>query len=172
MEDEERFNELKDNGFGASFTGYVFSIIHSDLVRKLINEETKEPSGPSRCGFSTNIDQVNTWVNTIHIHTMLKVTQRQQIHLKTTSKHKEWTKFDKEHHLSHLKYFKEKLSGYGTDQFILGYQINLSRGEKVNKNVYNNMCQVEILGKKNLNEFIQERLINGKVGFLDTNLIS
>ena len=74
--------------------------------------------------------------------------------------------------MSHLKYFKEKLSGYGTDQFILGYQINLSRGEKVNKNVYNNMCQVEILGKKNLNEFIQERLINGKVGFLDTNLIS
>ena len=29
------------------------------------------------------------------------------------------------------------------------------------------MCQVEILEKENLNEFIQERLINGKVGFLD-----
>ena len=34
------------------------------------------------------------------------------------------------------------------------------------------MCQVENLGKGKLNEFIQERFINGKVGFLDTNLIS
>ena len=28
------------------------------------------------------------------------------------------------------------------------------------------MCQVDILGKEKLNEFIQEPLINGKVGFL------
>ena len=34
------------------------------------------------------------------------------------------------------------------------------------------MCQVEILGKEKLNEFIQQRLINGKVEFLDKNLIS
>ena len=34
------------------------------------------------------------------------------------------------------------------------------------------MCQAEILGKEKLNEFIQEGLINGKVRFLDTNLIS
>ena len=44
---------------------------------------------------------------------------------------------------------KKKLSGYGTDLFTLGYPINLSRGEKKDKNVYNEMCQVEILGKKN-----------------------
>ena len=30
------------------------------------------------------------------------------------------------------------------------------------------MSQVDILGKKKLNGFFQERLINGKVGFLDT----
>ena len=34
------------------------------------------------------------------------------------------------------------------------------------------MCQVEILGNEKLNEFIQQRLINGKVEFLDKNLIS
>ena len=34
------------------------------------------------------------------------------------------------------------------------------------------MCQVEISGKEKLNEFIQQRLINGKVEFLDKNLIS
>ena len=70
--------------------------------------------------------------------------------------------------MSHLKSLKEKLSGFEIDPFTLGYPINLSRGEKIDKNVYNEMCQVEILGKEKLNEFIQKRLINGKVGFLDT----
>ena len=75
-------------------------------------------------------------------------------------------KSGKELHLSYLKSLEEKLSGYGIDLFTLGYPINLSRGEKINKNVYNDMCQVEILGKGKLNELIQERLINGKVRFL------
>ena len=34
------------------------------------------------------------------------------------------------------------------------------------------MCQVEILGNEKLNKFIQQRLINEKVEFLDKNLIS
>ena len=72
-EDEERFNELKERRFGVSLTGYVFSRIHSDLVTELFNRETKGTSGPFRCGFSTHIDSLNTYVNTIHIHTMLKV---------------------------------------------------------------------------------------------------
>ena len=62
---------------------------------------------------------------------------------------------------------KEKLSGYGTDSCALGYPINLSRGEKIDENVYNDMCQVEILGKEELNKFIHERLFNGKVELLD-----
>ena len=97
---------------------------------------------------------------------MFKVAKRQQLHLKTSSKHKEFTKSGKELHLSHLKSLREKLSGYGKDPLTLGYPNNLSRGEKIDKNVYNDMCQVEILGKEKLNEFIQERLINRKVGFL------
>ena len=63
---------------------------------------------------------------------------------------------------------KEKLSGYGIDPLTLGYPINLLRGEKIDKNVDNHMRQVEILRKEKMNEFIQGRLINGKVGFLDT----
>ena len=62
-----------------------------------------------------------------------------------------------------LKSLKEKLSGYGIDPFTLVYIINLSRREKIAKIFYN-----EILGKEKLNEFLQERLINGKCGFLDT----
>ena len=56
--------------------------------------------------------------------------------------------------MSHLKPLKKKLSGYGIDWFTLGYPINLSRGEKVYKNVYNDMCRAEILGKIKRNEFI------------------
>ena len=78
------------------------------------------------------------------------------------------TERDKELHLSHLKSLKEKLSGYEIDPFTSVYIINLSRREKIAKIFYNDMCQVEILGKEKLNEFLQERLINGKCGFLDT----
>ena len=77
------------------------------------------------------------------------------------------TKSGKELHLSHLKILKEKLSGYGIDPFLFGYPINSSRGGKIDRNVYNDMCQVEIFGKEKLNEFIQECLINGKVGFFN-----
>ena len=38
-------------------------------------------------------------------------------------------------------------------------------------NVYTDMYKSEISGKEKLNEFIQERLINGKVGFLDKEKI-
>ena len=69
----------------------------------LFNKEIKGTSGHLRCSFSTNIESVNTWVNTIHIYAMLKVALSQQLHLKTSSKHKELTKSGKELHLSHVK---------------------------------------------------------------------
>ena len=98
---------------------------------------------------------------------MLKVALRQlQLHLKTSSRHKE-TKSGEELHLPHVKSLKKKLSGCGINPFTLGYPINLTSGEKIDKNVYNDMCQVEILGKEKLNKFIQERLIDGKVGFFN-----
>ena len=71
--DEERFNELKEMGFGTSLTGYVFSGIHSDLVTEPFIKETKGTSGHFRRGFSTDIDSVNISVNTINIHTIPKV---------------------------------------------------------------------------------------------------
>ena len=52
---------------------------------------------------------------------------------------------DKELHLSHLKFLKEKLSGYGIDPFKLGYPINLSIGENIDKSFYNDMCQMKFL---------------------------
>ena len=64
---------------------------------------------------------------------MLRVALSQQLHLKTSSKHKELTKSGKELHLSHVKSLKEELSGYGIDPFTLGYPINLSSKEKLIK---------------------------------------
>ena len=55
------------------------------------------------------------------------------------------TKSGKELYLLHLKSLKKKLLGYGIDPYTLSYPINLSRGEKIYKNVYNDMCQSEIL---------------------------
>ena len=40
----------------------------------------------------------------------------------------------------------------------MGYAINSSSGKKIDKNVYNNTCQVEILGKEKL-----ERVYPGKI---------
>ena len=53
------------------------------------------------------------------------------------------TKGGKELHSSHLKSLKEKWSGSGIDPFTLGYPISLLREEKINKNAYNDMCQVK-----------------------------
>ena len=78
--------------------GDVFSKVHGDLVTQLVtfNKEKKGTSALFRSGFSANINIVNTWVNTIHIHTRLKVALRQQLHHKTSSKHKELTESSKE----------------------------------------------------------------------------
>ena len=43
MKNEKRLNAKR---FGASWTGYVFSTIHSDLVTELFNKETKCTFGP------------------------------------------------------------------------------------------------------------------------------
>ena len=67
-EDEEQFNELKEKEFGSRFSEYVFSAFYHDLVTELFNKETKDTCGLFRWVFSTNIDSVNTWVNTIHIY--------------------------------------------------------------------------------------------------------
>ena len=42
-EDKEQFNELKENGFGVSLTGNVFSTIHGDLVTEYLKERQLSP---------------------------------------------------------------------------------------------------------------------------------
>ena len=56
------------------------------------------------------------------------------------------TKSGKKLHLSHIKSLEEKSLRWGKDPFTLGYSIRSSSGEIIEKNVYNNMRKVEILG--------------------------
>ena len=46
---------------------------------------------------------------------MLKIALRQQLHYKTSSKHKELTESGKEIHSSHIESLKKNLSRYGID---------------------------------------------------------
>ena len=64
------------------------------------------------------------------------------------------TKSGKELRSSHLKSLKEKLSRCVIDLFTLDYPINLSGKEKIDKNVYNDMSQVETLRKEKIIRFI------------------
>ena len=70
--DHPAFHDLQTKGIGGSITGEKFSAIHGDLFTELFNKETKSTADPFRSGFSTDVDAVNCWVNTIHIHTLLK----------------------------------------------------------------------------------------------------
>ena len=73
-QEKDSFNKLNEKKIGASLTGYVLSTIHRELVTELFNKETKgSTSGLFRCDVSTNIASVNTWVNSLRIHTILKV---------------------------------------------------------------------------------------------------
>ena len=60
-------------------------------MAELFNRETKGTAGPFRSGFSTDSEKANSWVNTIHIHSALRVALHQSLHLKTSSIHKKLT---------------------------------------------------------------------------------
>ena len=86
--DHPTFQDLKLKGIGGSLTGDKFSAIHGDLMTEQFNRETKGTSGPFRCGFSTDIEGVNTWVNTIHIHALLRKSLHKVVHMKTLQRTK------------------------------------------------------------------------------------
>ena len=104
-------------GFGGSISGHDFSRIHGDLHTSL----TKKPQVTlDRLGLDlvyTNSGTVNTWVNTIHIHINIRMALRKQLHIKTSSKHKELTPGEKKIHATHVKSLKHQLLGYGVDPF-------------------------------------------------------
>ena len=86
--DHPAFHDLKTKGIGGSMTGEEFSSIRGDSFTELLNKETKSTAGPFCYRSSTDIDAINCWVNTIHVHTLLRKELHKCLHMKTGSKHK------------------------------------------------------------------------------------
>ena len=84
---------------GGSLTGDPFSSLHGDLHTELFNRERKSTCGS---GFSTSSDAVNNPVQTIHIHSELRVALRKMLRVKTSFKHKEMTTGGKKNHEKHV----------------------------------------------------------------------
>ena len=130
-EQSPAFQDLSELGFGGSITGDKFSAIHGDLHTELFNREAKGTAGPYRSGFSTNVNAVNTWIATSHIHSKLRVALKQQLFLKTSSVHKENTPGGKKLHQKHVDSLKRTLRGYGTNPFADAPAKSISTGEEL-----------------------------------------
>ncbi len=111
------FHDLQARGHGGSITGGAFSTIHGDFITELFNKEKKGTAGPFRSGFSTSLGTENTWVHTIHIHSMFRMALRKQLQIKFSSKHKEMTTSGRRLHEKHVSQLIVILKGYGTDPF-------------------------------------------------------
>ena len=163
--DHPAFHDLKSKGIGGSITGDKFSAIHGDLFTELFNKETKGTAGPFRSGFSTDIDAVNCWVNTIHIHTLLRKELHKCLHIKTSSKHKEITPRGIKTHVDHVKSLKQKLYGYGIDPFSNECPRHMPTGKIIEAAIVSDMLRAPELGMSQYKAFIADRLIKGKVTF-------
>ena len=111
-------------------SGSSFSSIHGDLINEVFNGQTKRQAGPHRLGYSTNVDAVNTWVETTHIHAKMRQVLEQKIKLTANSVHKETTKGVKSLHNRHVKSFVSKLNDYRVDPFE-GVTKELSTGKEI-----------------------------------------
>ena len=109
--------DLNEQGFGVSLSGLPFTSLHGDLITEIFIGQTKRQAGPHAAGFSTDINKVNDWVRTAHIHTKLRCIFTEKIKLLTNSCHKECTPGARKLHVSNVKASKQQLRIYGWDPF-------------------------------------------------------
>ena len=152
-------------GIGGSLTGDQFSSLHGDLYTELFNKETKSTCGPFRSGFSTSNESVNNWVQTIHIHSEMRIALRKMLKHKTSSKHKEMTTDGKSLHKKHVDNLKQKLIGYGVDLFSGGAPRNIPTGVEIDEDVVNDVLRAPKVGENQFNKFVEDRLVKGRIGF-------
>ena len=163
--DHQAYNDLLERGMGGSISGDAFSTIHGDLITELFNKETKGTGGPFRSGFSTNIEAVNKWVRTIHIHATLRKALRTALHIKSSSKHKEITDRGKKLHQEHVKSLKKILVGYGTDPFSSDPPKCISTGSEIPDDIVADMIRAPQLGESQYKDFVLKRLVSNTIGF-------
>ena len=161
------FDDLVSLGFGASRSGDSFSSVHGDLITEYFNKETKGTAGPFRAGFSTDINAVNNWVRTIHIHCKLREQFREILHMKTSSKHKELTIGARKKHSNHVCRLRNQLRMYGIDPFSSDVPKSFSTGTEIPSEVSDNIINAADIGNTNYLAFIKERLVDGTRYFFD-----
>ena len=159
--------DLKERGFGGSISGEPFSTIHGDLITELFNGQTKRQAGPHSLGFSTNIESVNDWVNTAHIHAKIRTAFAEKIHLTTNSTHKECTPGSRRLHFDHVKALKQQLRKYGINPFASGHAKDITTGEEIPSDLINGLIHADVFGDDIYKTFVQERLVDGTKSFFD-----
>ena len=156
MTNVQAFQDLKVRGFGANYTGSKFSTVHGDLVTEYFNPETKGTAGPFRLGYSNNVDLVNNWVGTAHIHAKLRIAMREKLNIKTSSTHKEVTEGGKKKHDTHVKSLKETIN---TNPFDNGPVKVLTTGVEAEVNMVNGLLEPPNMGNKKFLEFVNNCFI-------------
>ena len=70
---EDGFKDLSIYGHGSMSPGLPFSNIHGDVITEHFNREMKGTAGPFRSGYSADLQVLNRWIKTSHIHSKLRV---------------------------------------------------------------------------------------------------
>ena len=133
----------------------------------MFNGETKRQAGPHRSGFSTNVDAVNTWIKTTHIHAKLRKKFNDTIRLTTDSHHKETTQSEMKRHSQHVKNLKDQLKKYNTDPFDDSPAKQLTTGKIIDAKIIQGLLDAEKIGNSRYLEFVAERLVKGTKKFFD-----
>ena len=138
------------------------------LITEVFNGETKRQAGPqNRSGFSTNVDAVNTWIKTTHIHAKLRKKFNDTIRLTTGSHHKETTQSEMKRHSQHVKNLKDQLKKYNNDPFGDGPAKQLTTGKIIDAKIIQGLLDAEKIGNSKYLEFVAERLMKGTKKFFD-----
>ena len=159
LHNSNAFQDLKERGIGANYSGSKFAAVHGDLVTEYFNRETKGTAGPFRQGYSTNIASTNKWVNTIHIHAKLRMAMRDKVNIKTPSTHKELTDGPKKRHYKDVLSLKETLKSYKANLFDNGPAKFITTGVEANSKTIQGLLQAPEKGNKEFLKFVEDRLI-------------
>ena len=125
----------------------------------------KPQAGPHAADFSTDINKVNDWVPTAHIHIKLRCIFTEKIKLQINSSHKECTPGPRKLQVSNKKALKQQLRIYGCDPFAEVNARDITTGEELPKDIIENLLNADSIGNEKYLSFVTERLVKGTKGF-------
>ena len=146
---------------------FCFRGYSETLITEVFNGETKRQAGPHRSGFSTNVDAVNTWIKTTHIHAKLRKKFNDTIRLTTDSHHKETTQSEMKRHSQHVKNLNDQLKKYNTNPFGDGPVKQLTTGRIMDAKIIQGLLDAEKISNSKYLEFVAEKLVKGTKKLFD-----